>query len=120
MEYDDAAAFSQKWLAAVTNIGVYRYLANKAYGTPEPGQDDFPEKCCSTTIKYHKKAISQYMPRRAMVWDEIQKEGNPTKSQAVNNLIKEIERHEVRGTGVAPAARCPIKWDEYIMLLLAA
>ncbi len=42
------------------------------------------------------------------------------KSQAVNNLIKEIERHEVRGTGVASAACCPIEWDEYIMLLLAA
>jgi hypothetical protein len=55
-----------------------------------------------------------------MVWDEIQKEGNPTKSQAVNNLIKEIERHEIRGTGVAPAACRPTEWDEYIMLLLAA
>jgi hypothetical protein len=55
-----------------------------------------------------------------MVWDEVQKEGNPTKkSQARNNLIKEIERHEVRGTGVALAACPPIEWDEYIMLLLA-
>jgi hypothetical protein len=54
-----------------------------------------------------------------MAWDEIQKERNPTKSQAINDLIKEIERHEVRGTGVATAARRPIKRDEYIMLLLA-
>ncbi len=59
------------------------------------------------------------MPQRCMMWDEIQKEGNPTKSQAINNLIKEIERYEVRGTGVAPVACCPIKWEEYIMLLLA-
>jgi hypothetical protein len=70
-------------------------LANKAYGTPEPGHDNLPEKCCSTTIKYHKKVISLYMPQWNMVWDEVQKEGNPTKSQAVNNLIKENERHEV-------------------------
>ncbi len=55
-----------------------------------------------------------------MVWDEVQKEGNPTKSQAILGLIKGIERHEVKGTGVASAACCPIKWDEYIMLLLAA
>jgi hypothetical protein len=62
MEYDDAMVFSQEWLAAVTNIDVYRYLANKAHGTPEPGHDDLPEKCCSTTIKHHKKAICLYMP----------------------------------------------------------
>ncbi len=52
------------------------------------------------------------MPQRNMVWDEVQKEGNPMKSQAVNNLIKEIERHEVRKMGVASAACRPIKWDE--------
>jgi len=52
--------------------------------------------------------------------DEIRKEGNPTKSQAVNDLIKKIERHEVRGTGIATAARRPIEWEEYIMLLIAA
>jgi hypothetical protein len=120
MEYNEATAFSQELLTAVTNIDVYRYLANKAYGTPEPGQDDLPHKCRSSTIKYHKKAISQYMPQWNMVWDEVQKEGNPTKSQAGFSLIKEIERHEVRGTGVASAACRPMEWDEHIMLLLAA
>ncbi len=42
------------------------------------------------------------------------------KSQAVNDLIKEIERHEVRGRGVATAACHPIEWDKCIMLLVAA
>jgi hypothetical protein len=55
-----------------------------------------------------------------MPCNETQKEGNPTKSQAVNNLIKQIEKHEVRGTGVASAACHLFKWDEYIMLLIAA
>ena len=55
-----------------------------------------------------------------MVWDEIPKEGNPTKSQAANDLIKKIERHEVRGTGVATTAHRPVKWEENIMLLIAA
>jgi len=54
------------------------------------------------------------------VWDEIRKEGTPTKNEAVNDLIKKIERHEVRVTGVATTARRPIEWDEYIMLLIAA
>jgi hypothetical protein len=66
-EYNDAMVFSQERLAVLTNIKVYWYLANKAYGTPEPGHDDLPEKCRSTTIKYHKKAISLYMPQWNMV-----------------------------------------------------
>ncbi len=109
----------QEQLMSVTNIDVYWYLANKAYGTPEPSHDNLLEKCRSTTIKYHKKAISLYMPQRNMVWDEVQKEGNPSNSQAINNPIKQIERHEVRGMGVASAACHLIKWDEYFMLLLA-
>ncbi len=119
-EYNDAMAFSQEWLAAVTDIDVYQYLAHKTYSTPEPGRDILAEKCHSTTIKFHKRAISLHMPQQNMVWDEVQKEGNSTKSQAINNMIKEIERHEVRGMGVASAACRPIKWDEYIMLLPAA
>jgi hypothetical protein len=51
------------------------------------------------------------MPRQRMAWDEIQKEGNPTKIQAITNLIKEIERHEVGGIGVATAACRLIEWD---------
>lgn len=119
-EYADNTAYSPERLAQVTDVDIYRYLANKAFGTPEPSADDLPDRCRSTTIKFHKKAISHFMPRRRMVWDEIRKEGNPTKSQAVNDLIKKIERHEVRGTGVATAARRPIEWEEYIMLLIAA
>ena len=119
-EYADNTAYSPERLAQVTDVDIYRYLANKAFGTPEPSADDLPDRCRSTTIKFHKKAISHFMPRRRMVWDEIRNEGNPTKSQAVNDLIKKIERHEVRGTGVATAARRPIEWEEYIMLLIAA
>ncbi len=58
--------------------------------------------------------------RKRVVWDEIGKKGNPTKSQAVNKLVKLIEKHEVRGTWIATVARCAIEWDEYIMLLIAA
>ena len=57
-EYNEAKGFSQEQLAPVTNINVYWYLANKAYSTPEPGQNNLPEKCRSSTIKYHKKTIS--------------------------------------------------------------
>ena len=112
---------SPERLAQVTDVDVYRHLANnEAFGTPETSEDDLPDQSCSTTIKFHKTAISHFMPRWRQAWDEIRKEGNPTKSPAINDLIKKIERHEVRGMGVATTARRPIKWDEYIMLLITA
>jgi hypothetical protein len=40
-EYNEVAAFSHKWLATVTDINVYWYLAHKAYGIPEPGLRQF-------------------------------------------------------------------------------
>jgi hypothetical protein len=119
-EYADNTAYSPERLAQVTDVDVYWYLSNKAFGTPEPSEDDLLDRCHSTTIRFHKMAISHFMPWRRPVWDEIRKKGNPTKSQAINDLIKKIEKHEVRGTGVATTARRPIKWDEYIILLIAA
>ena len=116
----DYTIFTQDRLAKITDVDIYRYLADKAFGTPELNGDSVPNRCRSTTIKYHKKAISSFMPRKRVVWDEIRKEGNPTKSQAVNELVKLIEKHEVRGTGIATVARRAIEWDEYIMLLIAA
>ena len=116
----DDDVFTQARLLEIRDIDIYRYLANKAFGTPKPNKDSVPNLCRSTTIKFHKKAISHFMPRYRVAWDEIRKEGNPTKSQAVNDLIKLIEKHEVRGTGIATSARRPIEWEEFIMLLVAA
>jgi hypothetical protein len=55
-----------------------------------------------------------------MIWDEVRKEGNPTKSHAVNEIIKEVEKHEVRGTGIETKARRPMEWEEFLSLLVAA
>ncbi len=61
-EYKEDRAFSPEQHLEVTNIYVYWYLAYKTYSTLESGGDDFPNRCCSTTIKYHNKAISHFMP----------------------------------------------------------
>ncbi len=63
--------FTQERLLKITDIDIYRYLADKAFGTPELNGDSVPDQCRSTTIKYHKKAISSFMPRKRIVWDEI-------------------------------------------------
>ncbi len=49
-EYADNTAHSPERLAQVTDVDVYRYLANKAFGTPEPSEDDLPDRCRSTII----------------------------------------------------------------------
>ena len=61
-EYADNTAHSPEWVAQVTNVDIYRYLASKALHTLEPSEDNLPVRCRSTTIKFHKKAISQFMP----------------------------------------------------------
>lgn len=57
------------------------------------------------------------MPRVAVPWDPVRKEGNPTRSELVNKVIKTVKRFEVRRQGVQSAARRPIEYDEFINLL---
>ncbi|KAG6617101.1 uncharacterized protein IUM83_04870 [Phytophthora cinnamomi] len=57
------------------------------------------------------------MPRVAVTWDPIRKEGNATRSELVNKVIKTVKRFEVRREGVQSAARRPIEYEEFINLL---
>ena len=47
----DDDVFTQARLLEITDIDIYRYLADKAFGTPEPNKDSVPKLCRSTTIK---------------------------------------------------------------------
>jgi hypothetical protein len=117
---DDTINFSTERLATITADDVVRYFNYKAYGTPEPGVNDLPKLCRSSTLFYHKKAISYFMPRQNMQWDDFAHRGNPTKSTAVNKVIVGIKKHEVRGTGVPTSARRAVEWEEYIDVLTAS
>jgi hypothetical protein len=48
---------------------------------------------------YYKKALSYFMPNRLMAWNELSLAGNPTRSVAVNDLIKAVKKKEVRKQG---------------------
>jgi hypothetical protein len=72
-------------LLQVTDVDVHWYFCQKAYGTAEPGVGDAPTLCRLSTLAFHKKAISYFMPHNR------KKEGNPTKSHAMNKIIKEVE-----------------------------
>ena len=116
---DDTVTFSAERLASITADDIVRYFNFKAYGTPEPGVNDFPTLCRSSTLAFQKKAISYFMPRQNMQWDDLAERGNPTRSTAVNKVILAIKKHEVRGTGVPTSARRAVEWQEYIDVLTA-
>ncbi len=60
------------------------------------------------------------MPNRLIGLNVQTKQGNPTKSVAVNNLIKKVKKYEVRKLGVSSQARRPLEVEElgFIISLL--
>ena len=115
-----APSFSRDQLASITADQVASYLNKKAYGTPSPGPDDRPHLMRSSSLAFHKKAISQFMPLRSMPWDDINLRGNPTRSSAVNDVITRVKKYEVRQEGVSSKARRALKWEEFYSLLVLA
>ena len=93
---DDTVSFSSERLASITADDIVHYFNFKAYGTQYPYADDpGPPLCRSTTLFYHKKAISYFMPRQTMQWDDLANRGNPTKSTAVDKVIKGVIKYEI-------------------------
>lgn len=103
-------------LLQITALELASYFNFVAYGAEQPQPHDKPLKR-SSTITYMKKAISYFMPRKSQHWDSIRCDGNPTKSDEVNDLIKRIKKQEVRKVGVPPQARRPFEASEFISLL---
>ena len=110
--------FTQEHLLTITDADIVQYFNLRTYGKPEVEEGDKP-KLRSATVMYMKKALSHYMPRTAMTWDDINHIGNPTKSAAVNAMIRGMAVHQVRGNGVASSARRAFEWGEFVMVLLA-
>ena len=86
--------FTQEHLLTIKDVNIVRYLNLRTYGMPEVEEGDKP-LLQSATVMYMKKALSHYMPRIAMNWDNINQIGNPTKSAAVNNMIRGMALHQV-------------------------
>ena len=96
---DDAIHFSTERLASISADDVAGYINFLAYGTKHPAEntDDRPppSRRASTLFRY-KLAISYFMPCRTMQWDALAKRGDPTKSTAVNKVIKQVKKYEIR------------------------
>jgi hypothetical protein len=55
------------------------------------------------------------MPYKNAAW--VQGKGNPTKSQAVNDMIEQVKKFEVRGQGSPSNAKRPLRQNEFIKTL---
>ena len=107
-------------MLTLTPADVCRFFSLKAFGTPTPDADAKPTCGRSSSLESYKKEISFFMPNRLIGWNVQTKEGNPTKSVAVNNLIKKVKKLEVRKLGVSSQARRPLEIEElgFIISLL--
>eukprot|EP00644_Phytophthora_capsici_P019495 jgi/Phyca11/133140/e_gw1.332.4.1 len=101
----------------ITPEQLCRWMNHRAYGNDQHTQDIKPTHARSSTLEFHKKAISPFMPRLTIPWDNVRCEGNPTRSEAGNRLIKTVKRFEVRREGVMSSARRPIEYGEFRHLL---
>ena len=116
---DNSHVFPQERLLEITDFDVVLYFNFKAYHNANPSPSDQPIYCRSSTLEYKKKAISSFLPRQNMPWDDITQKGNPTRSRAVHHMIQKVKVHEVRGTGVQSNARRAVEWEEFVNVLVA-
>ena len=104
-KYDKDHMFTAVELSAITATNVKNWLELKAYGKINPSVTDQPKRGRLSSLAFAKKAVSHYMPRRLVHWDDLKGEGNPTKSVEVNNVINAVKKAEVRKQGKSSQAR---------------
>lgn len=120
VEYDKDNVFDAATVSTITEEEVVQWLTYKAYGIDVPSEDDFPIHCRSSTIHFHKKAISYFIPNKHFKWNVEHLAGNPTMSPAISALIRCVKKHEVRGEGVPSEARRAFLPDESRLVLRIA
>ena len=110
--------YSDEELYTLRPEEIARFFGIIAYGNEHPNlQTDNPTNGRSSTLEYAKKSISYYMPNRNMVWNNRSKEGNPTKSDVLNDFIKVVKKKEVRKEGKTSQAKRPMDITEYRQLI---
>jgi hypothetical protein len=110
--YPTSVEFTQEQLLSITPTDIKRYFQLKAYGMEEPGPNDNPTECRSSTLQQIKKALSFFMPNQ-QAWVVEMAVGNPTKSKEVNQVITSVKRAEVRKLGKSSNAKRDLRMAEY-------
>jgi hypothetical protein len=93
-------------LEALTPNIIKQFLTKIAYGADNP-ENALTALQRSSTIAMWKKAILFFMPNKDQQWRNGVG-GNPTRSPAVNQLIRDLKKQEVHGHGILPKATHPL------------
>ena len=117
-EYHKDHDFTQERLGQLKPADLMRWFNNLTFGEPLPphGHNMNPVVRCHS-IKYWKKALSFFMPNRLMPWNELSNVGNPTRCREINELIKFVQKKEVRRQGAPSHVRRSITEPEYNRVL---
>ena len=99
--YSIHTVFSREELSSIIPQEIVAWMKLTAFGHSDAGDDDVPTCGRSSTLAFHKKALSYFMPNKHLGWNTVSLSGNPTRSPEINDLIKRVKRHEVRGEGVS-------------------
>jgi hypothetical protein len=94
------------------------WMILESFGLENHLVKDIPEDAIvkhlrSSTLEFHKKALSHFMANQNTPWNEITKVGNPTRSVAINRLIKLVKQKELRNEGKEPQARRELEPGEF-------
>lgn len=111
--YGRETVFTMEHLGAISAQNVLDWFNFRAYGTTAPTLDARPTMARSNSLMHWKKALSYYMPNKNHQWNEMTETGNPTKSVALNEMIRKVRRFEVRGQGATSKARRALKEPEF-------
>lgn len=110
--YPVTVEFAEERLLSITPNDISRYFKVKAYGKEDPGPEDHPTECRSSTLQQIKKALSFFMPNQ-QAWVVQMAVGNPTKAKEVNQVIASVKRAEVRKLGKPSNAKRDLRMPEY-------
>ena len=115
--YPSDAIIDNSILSAITVDDICLWFYFKAYGTPTPNDEARPQFARHSTLHFYKKAISYFIPNKHLGYNVETLTGNPTKAPVVNQLIKDVKRHEVRAEGAPSQARRDISIEEFRIII---
>ena len=115
--YPNDYVFSVEELTTITPEHIYAWMCYRVYGKEDPDPTDRPLFAMENGVKGWKKQLSYYMIDNLNAWREVTRDGNPTRSTLINDLIKAVGLKETRGLGLPSNADRPFEPHEFVQFL---
>ena len=116
-KYTKHMIFTEERKYTILPEHIVRYMWLKVYGKADPDVNDMSTQERLSSLEFTKKDISYFMPDKIQSWSIRRKDGNPTWSVSVNDLIKLVKKKEVRHQGKKSQAWSPLTENEYESLV---